>query len=163
MNIFYLDFETTGLNPYHDEIIEIAIKPYGKKEIYTKLTKPLIKKKLNYKVVEITKITDQLLAEEGINIYTAFNELLSNLIYPIVWSLIGGTEKETEKKFRDNTFAQRVENKPQEKDHQKLIHLDTYFPAIKYWWFPEKVAKEQGPLCYVKNSCYSNEKMQNWY
>ena len=88
---------------------------------------------------------------------------LSNLIYPIIWSLIGGTEKETEKKFRDNTFAQRVENKPQEKDHQKLIHLDTYFPAIKYWWFPEKVAKEQGPLCYVKNSCYSNEKMQKWY
>ena len=41
-NTFVLDFETTGLNPYHDEIIEIAIKPYGKKEIYTKLTKPLI-------------------------------------------------------------------------------------------------------------------------
>lgn len=88
---------------------------------------------------------------------------LASLIYPIVWNLIGGTEKETEKKFNDNTFAQRVNNKPQEKDHQKLIHLDTYFPAIKYWWFPEKVSKENGPLCYVKNSCYANEKLQMWY
>ncbi len=79
-NTFVLDFETTGLNPYHDEIIEIAIKPYGKEEIYTKLTKPLIKKKLNYKVVEITKITDQLLAEKGINIYTAFNEMVNFMI-----------------------------------------------------------------------------------
>ena len=88
---------------------------------------------------------------------------LASLIYPVVWNLIGGTEKETEKKFNDNTFAQRVNNKPQEKDHQKLIHLDTYFPAIKYWWFPEKVSKENGPLCYVKDSCYANEKLQMWY
>ena len=28
MNTFVLDFETTGLNPYHHEIIEVAIKKY---------------------------------------------------------------------------------------------------------------------------------------
>ena len=83
-NTFILDFETTGLNPYHDEIIEIAIKPYGKENIYTKLTKPLIKKKLNYKVVQITKITDQLLADEGINIYTAFDEMINFMIEHII-------------------------------------------------------------------------------
>ena len=83
-NTFILDFETTGLNPYHDEIIEIAIKPYGKENNYTKLTKPLIKKKLNYKVVQITKITDQLLADEGINIYTAFDEMINFMIEHII-------------------------------------------------------------------------------
>ena len=29
-NTFLIDFETTGLNPYHDEIIEFAIKKYLK-------------------------------------------------------------------------------------------------------------------------------------
>jgi len=30
MTILFLDFETSGLNPYHDDIIEIAMKVYGK-------------------------------------------------------------------------------------------------------------------------------------
>ena len=88
---------------------------------------------------------------------------VSDLIFPIIWNLVGGTEKEVETKFRNNTFAQRVQNTPLEKDHQKLIHLDTYFPAIKFWWFPEAVTKSNGPLCYVKNSCYADEKLQMWY
>ena len=79
-NTFILDFETTGLNPYHDEIIEIAIKPYGIDDIYTKLTKPLKTKKLNQKVIEITKITDNMLMNDGINIYTAFDEMINFII-----------------------------------------------------------------------------------
>ena len=75
-NTFILDFETTGLNPYHDEIIEIAIKPYKKNKIYTKLTKPLKVKSLHKKIVEITKITDELLESEGIYIYNAFEEMI---------------------------------------------------------------------------------------
>ena len=79
-NTFILDFETTGLNPYYDEIIEIAIKPYGIDDIYTKLTKPIKTKKLNQKVVEITKITDDMLLNDGINIYTAFDEMINFMI-----------------------------------------------------------------------------------
>ena len=29
MNTFILDFETTGLNPYLNDVIEVAIKKYG--------------------------------------------------------------------------------------------------------------------------------------
>jgi DNA polymerase III alpha subunit (gram-positive type) len=79
-NTFILDFETTGLNPYHDEIIEIAIKPYGIDDIYSKLTKPLKPTKLNDKVVQITKITDDMLSNDGINIYTAFDEMINFII-----------------------------------------------------------------------------------
>lgn len=79
-NTFILDFETTGLNPYHDEIIEIAIKPYGIDDIYTKLTQPLKTNQLNKKVVEITKITDDMLSNNGINIYTAFDEMINFII-----------------------------------------------------------------------------------
>ena len=79
-NTFILDFETTGLNPYHDEIIEIAIKPYGIDDIYSKLTKPLKTTKLNDKVIQITKITDDMLSNDGINIYTAFDEMINFII-----------------------------------------------------------------------------------
>ncbi len=79
-NTFILDFETTGLNPYHDEIIEIAIKPYGINDIYSKLTKPLKTTKLNEKVVQITKITDDMLSNDGINIYIAFDEMINFII-----------------------------------------------------------------------------------
>ena len=34
MNLYFLDFETTGLNIYHDDVIEIGIKKYGTEEYY---------------------------------------------------------------------------------------------------------------------------------
>ena len=39
-NIFFFDFETTGLNPFHNDIIEVAIKKDGVDEFYEKLIKP---------------------------------------------------------------------------------------------------------------------------
>jgi len=86
---------------------------------------------------------------------------ISLLIYPHIYKLIGGDEREVETKFRNNTFAQIVRNRPGDDDHQKLMHLDTYFPAIKFWWFPKKV--DDGPLMFAKGSTKSNEKMQMWY
>ena len=86
---------------------------------------------------------------------------ISLLIYPHIYKLIGGDEREVETKFRNNTFAQIVRNRPEDDDHQKLMHLDTYFPAIKFWWFPKKV--DDGPLMFAKGSTKSNEKMQMWY
>ena len=43
MNIYFLDFETTGLNPFNDDLIEIAIKKIDTNEYY----QPLIKPKVN--------------------------------------------------------------------------------------------------------------------
>ena len=34
-NHYFLDFETTGLNQYHDEVIEIGIKKFGGYEYTT--------------------------------------------------------------------------------------------------------------------------------
>ena len=28
-NLFYIDLETTGLNPYHNDAIEVGIQKYG--------------------------------------------------------------------------------------------------------------------------------------
>jgi len=70
-NTLILDFETTGLNPFHDEIIEIAAKKFRSDDQYSTLIKT--KKKLDKKIVEITKITDDMLIKEGVSQRVAFH------------------------------------------------------------------------------------------
>ena len=78
-NTLIIDFETSGLNPFHDEIIEIAAKKFRSDDQYSTLIK--IKKKLHKKIVEITKITDDMLIKEGVSqrvAYHDFGEFIQN-------------------------------------------------------------------------------------
>ena len=80
-NIFFFDFETTGLNPFHNDIIEVAIKKDGVDEFYETLIKPDIdiKEKLyivSSRVVEITGITDRMLLKKGISTQEAITSML---------------------------------------------------------------------------------------
>ena len=56
-NTLILDFETSGLNPFHDDIIEIAAKKLRSADSFSTLVKS--KKTLDKKIVEITKITEK--------------------------------------------------------------------------------------------------------
>ena len=63
MNLFFIDFETTGLNPYYNEPIEIAIKKINIDDYFQSLIIPSLNG-INYKYVpqkiqEITGITDK--------------------------------------------------------------------------------------------------------
>lgn len=71
-NTLIIDFETSGLNPYHDVIIEIAAKKFRSEDQYTTLVKS--KKSLDAKIVEITKITDTMLKDEGVSQRVAFHD-----------------------------------------------------------------------------------------
>jgi len=73
MNTFILDFETTGLSPYLNDVIEIAIKKYGEDgNFHQSLVKP--KKMPNGSlytfvppdIVKLTGITDTMINENGI-------------------------------------------------------------------------------------------------
>jgi len=78
-NTLILDFETSGLNPYHNDIIEIAAKKFRSEENYSTLVK--CKKTLDAKIVEITKITDNMLKTDGINpeiAYRNFGEYIKS-------------------------------------------------------------------------------------
>ena len=71
--IFVLDFETTGLNPYHDDMIECCIKVLNSDDIFTSLIKT--DKRLSEKVVQITHITNDKLERDGLQ-YKLFLEKL---------------------------------------------------------------------------------------
>ena len=53
-------------------------------------------------------------------------------------------------KFRRNTFIQRVLNKKGDNDEQKVMHSDIFFPAIKFWYFPDEVKLEYGPFNFLE-------------
>ena len=61
MNTFYIDFETTGLNPYHDEIIEFAIKKNNTELKIENLVKPTRTILIPEKITEITGITSDMI------------------------------------------------------------------------------------------------------
>ena len=70
MAAFIFDLETTGLNPFHDDIIEIAIKKLNTNIIFQTYVKPT--KTFNGKfvpeiVTNITKITHDMISELGIS------------------------------------------------------------------------------------------------
>ena len=71
-NLYFLDFETTGLNPYHDEVIEIGIRKFKDEDCYTTLVVPDKENGIHYKYVskkitEVTGITDSLIVKNGVD------------------------------------------------------------------------------------------------
>jgi hypothetical protein len=87
---------------------------------------------------------------------------ISEKTYEHIIKCLGGETPEIRKKFEENTFAQRVHNKPGDGDHQKYAHVDTFFPAVKWWWFPDEVKLEHGPFHYAKGSCYPTDTYLDW-
>ena len=68
MNVFFIDFETTGLNPYHDEIIEFAIKQKDTENFVSNVVRPNKTKVIPPKITEITNITnDMVFSNRSIN------------------------------------------------------------------------------------------------
>ena len=41
-NVFVIDFETNGLNPYYNDVIELAVKSHNSDTSYQTLIKPII-------------------------------------------------------------------------------------------------------------------------
>lgn len=72
MNIFFIDYETTGLNPYYNEPIEIAVKKLDSENYFQSIITPELNG-INYqyvpqKIQEITGITDKDIIKSGKNI-----------------------------------------------------------------------------------------------
>ena len=70
-----LDFETSGLNPYHDDIIEIALKEVGTDNDFTCLLRPKSNECISLKITQITGITNKMLFEQGLRWEDAYEQM----------------------------------------------------------------------------------------
>lgn len=62
-----------------------------------------------------------------------------------------------------NTFYQKVINSPQDNDVQKVFHMDTFFPAWKFWYFPKASSGfNSGNFMYVRGSHVFDEAKQTF-
>ena len=81
-NTFFLDFETNGLNPYLNDVIEIAIKKMNEGGHYQTFVKPKKMPKgclYDYvppDIIKLTGITDKVIAKKGIEKSVATYNLL---------------------------------------------------------------------------------------
>lgn len=83
-NIFFLDFETTGLSPYLNDVIEIAIKKIKNENTFECLVKP---KKINGSytyvpphIVKLTGITDKEIHTNGIAKTVATQQMFNYIV-----------------------------------------------------------------------------------
>ena len=77
MTTLVLDFESSGLNIFHDDVIEIAIKVFNTDNSFECLVIPQNKKGLSGKITEITGITNQMLKDEGLNYKDAYSQMIA--------------------------------------------------------------------------------------
>ena len=78
-----LDFETSGLNPYHDDIIEVAMKNMDSDDEYSSLLKPKSNECISSEITTLTGITNKMLAKEGKSweeVYKFINEWLLSML-----------------------------------------------------------------------------------
>ena len=59
MKTLLLDFETSGLNPYHCDVIEIGAKIHETNATYSSLIRPKSETPISDKITEITGITNR--------------------------------------------------------------------------------------------------------
>jgi len=71
-----------------------------------------------------------------------------------VFSCIGYPldHEEATSMYLQNTFVQKLCNKNTDGDVQKVLHSDTFFPCVKWWYFPYEITLDSGPFAYVQGS-----------
>lgn len=80
----------------------------------------------------------------------------------LILDCIGTDTVETNKLYKENTFVQRVDNKPDDGDIQKDLHSDIFFPAVKWWYFPDEVELGKGPFRFQKTAPKYDYNFWNW-
>lgn len=90
----------------------------------------------------------------------AFNSKLRDCVFECL--MLSENHADASAQYLNNTFVQRVHNRPNDGDVQKVMHIDTYYDAMKFWYFPKEVRIEHGPFTISPKSHIMNESRLMW-
>ena len=152
-----LDFETSGLNPYHDDIIEVAMKVVGTDEQFVSLVRPKSNELISQEITSLTGITNKILKKEGhpwAKVYESMNAWL--------WTIYNFSENNKvtiishNGKTFDFIFLKRVFNELTKLGIKtiplkNIIFVDTLLLARRL--VPGRMSYRQNSLCQSYNIC----------
>jgi|TARA_B110000977_G_scaffold200330_1_gene290410 hypothetical protein len=83
----------------------------------------------------------------------------------VLQSIFNVSETTINQQFKNNTFLQiaPVSPKDQNMDHQSDFHMDTFFPALKWWYFPKEVSEANGPFQYLISSASPRRELYQFF
>ncbi len=147
-----LDFETSGLNPYHADIIEIGAKILGSDQSFQCLVKPESGKEIEGKITKITGITNRELRANGIQHLQAYsnfhNWLVDNITEGEQVAIVSHNgdsfdfiffRRLMKKLFEENLVKERFDSK------YEIVYLDTLHLVRRL--YPQMYSYKQETLC----------------
>ena len=155
-----LDFETSGLNPYHDDIIEIAMKVMGSDEKFEALIKPKSNVCISEEITALTGISNILLSRKGgtwQEVYEAANEWILSVVGSSGKVAIVSHNGET----FDFIFLKRLFNDLRREKSTLSVHRYKIFPLANIVFIdtlllarrlvPGRMSYRQASLCGMYN------------
>lgn len=90
-------------------------------------------------------------------------EKVKHGVYPICAKAVHRPSTSTAawEHFQATSYVQRLDNRPNDGDIQKVCHSDVFYPCLKYWYFPEDV--NDGTFMYAKGSTMLDEDQLDFY
>jgi len=151
MQTVILDFETSGLNQYHDDIIEIGAKVLNSDNKISILLRPKSNEMISQEITSLTGISNKMLAKEGLKwqtAYTQFNEWLLNIMKDSDSKQIAIVSHNGES--FDFIFLRRIFSELNSLDIKtpnlkNIILIDTLLLSKRL--IPNRVSYRQGTLC----------------
>lgn len=155
MQTVILDFETSGLNQYHDDIIEIGAKVLNSDNKFSILLRPKSNEMISQEITTLTGISNKMLAKEGLRwqtAYTQFNDWLLNIIQESDSKQIAIVSHNGES--FDFIFLRRIFSELNALDVKTpnlktIILIDTLLLSKRL--IPNRVSYRQGTLCQTYN------------
>jgi DNA polymerase-3 subunit alpha (Gram-positive type) len=149
------DFETSGLSPYTDDVIEVGARCIETGKEFNSLVIPLSKKGVSNTITDITGITNELLKREGVKTITAFISFLTYLqdIYTLFDGLTLVAHNGT---LFDDIFLRRMHRLLQEEGYtqfdrmmERIVYIDSLL--VSRYVHPTRRNHRMGDMCGMYN------------